>query len=260
MLAHKSAALASSVVLACRPRPGDALLETRGGFVEALRAELPGAVSLLQEQAIPPVDMAQSAIGLGMRVFSRYRRVVEASGDTMRVRTALALINEVLGEILSEEEMEMDADSRFALTWYRQFGFEPGPFGDAETLALAMNISVAGVVEAEVAESKGGQVRLLNRGELDHDWDPTEDKRLTVWELTQHLTARLEMSEVKAGELLAKAGGYGDKARHLAYVLYEVANGAGRTEDAVAYNSLVATWNSLLVEAGKAEGPSQQTF
>lgn len=161
---------------------------------------------------------------------------------------------------MSEEEMEMDADSRFALTWYRQFGFEPGPFGDAETLALAMNISVAGVVEAEVAKSKGGQVRLLNREELDPEWDPTEDKRLTVWELTQHLTARLEMSEVKAGELLARAGGFGDKARHLAYVLYEVANGAGRTEDAVAYNSLVATWNSLLVEAGKAEGPSQQTF
>ena len=260
MISMGAAALASSVVLACRPRPDDALLETRGGFVEALRAELPGAVGLLQEQAIPPVDMAQSAIGLGMRVFSRYRRVVEASGDTMRVRTALALINEVLGEILSEEEMEMDADSRFALTWYRQFGFEPGPFGDAETLALAMNISVAGVVEAEVAKSKGGQVRLLNREELDPEWDPTEDKRLTVWELTQHLTARLEMSEVKAGELLARAGGFGDKARHLAYVLYEVANGAGRTEDAVAYNSLVATWNSLLVEAGKAEGPSQQTF
>ena len=260
VIAMDSSALASSVVLACRPRADDALLETRGGFVEALRAELPGAVGLLQEQAIPPVDMAQSAIGLGMRVFSRYRRVVEASGDTMRVRTALALINEVLGEILSEEEMEMDSDSRFALTWYRQFGFEPGPFGDAETLALAMNISVAGVVEAEVAESKGGQVRLLTREELDHDWDPTEDKRLTVWELTQHLAARLEVSEVKAGELLARAGGYGDKARHLAYVLYEVANGAGRTEDAVAYNSLVATWNSLLLEAGKAEGPSQQTF
>ena len=249
------AMLASSVVLACRPRSEDALLETRGGFMEALREELPEAVGLLQEQAIPPVDMAQSAIGPGMRIFSRYKRVVEANGDTMRVRTALALINEVLEEILSEEETELDADSRFALTWYRQFGFEPGPFGDADTLSKAMNTSVAGVVEAGVAESKGGQVRLLTREELDPEWDPAEDQRLTVWELTQHLVARLDISEVRAGELLGRAGGFGDYARHLAYLLYEVANAAGRTEDAVAYNSLVAAWNSLLLEAAKGRRP-----
>ena len=255
-----AAMLASSVVLACRPRAGDAPLETRGGFMEALRAEMPEAVGLLQEQAIPPVDMAQSAIGPGMRIFSRYRRVVEANGDTMRVRTALDLINKVLGEILSEEETDLDADSRFALTWYRQFGHEPGPFGVAETLSKATNTSVAGVVEAEVVESQGGKVRLLTREELDPEWDPTEDRRLTVWELTQHLAARLEVSETRAGELLAKAGGLGDYARHLAYLLYEAANGAGRTEDAVAYNSLIVAWNSLLLEASKAGGPSQQAF
>ena len=260
MLAIGASALASSVVLACRPRSGNAPLETRGGFMEELREELPGAVGLLQEQAIPPVDMAQSAIGPGMRVFSRYKRVVEANGDTMRVRTALALINEVLGEILSEEETELDADSRFALTWYRQFGHDPGPFGDAEILSKAVNTSVAGVVEAEVAESKGGYVRLLTREELDPEWDPTQDRRLTAWELTQHLVARLDMSEARAGELLAKAPGGGDQARHLAYLLYEVANTAGRTEDAVAYNSLVATWDSLLLEARKAQAPLQQAL
>ena len=260
MLAIGNSALASSVVLACRPRADDAALETRGGFMEALRSEMPGAVELLQEQAIPPVDMAQSAIGPGMRIFSRYKRVVEATGDTMRVRTALALINEVLEEILSAEETDLDADSRFALTWYRQFGHNPGPFGDAETLSKAMNTSVAGVVEAGVAESKGGQVRLLTREELDPEWDPAEDRRLTIWELTQHLVARLEASEVRAGELLARSGGLGDYARHLAYLLYEVANGAGRTEDAVAYNSLIVAWNSLLLEAGKAGEPSQQAF
>ena len=260
VIATGNAALASSVVLACRPRADDASLETRGGFMEALRSELPEAVGLLQEQAIPPVDMAQSAIGPGMRVFSRYRRVVEANGDTMRVRTALALINKVLEEVLSEEETELDAESRFALTWYRQFGHNPGPFGDAETLAKGINTSVAGVAEAGVAESKGGSVRLLTREELDPEWDLAEDRRLTVWELTQHLVARLDMSEVRAGELLARVGGFGDYGRRLAYLLYEAANAAGRTEDAVAYNSLVAAWNSLLLEAAKAGGPSQQAF
>ena len=260
MLAIGNSALASSVVLACRPRADDAQLETRGGFMEALREELPEAVGLLQEQVIPPVDMAQSAIGPGMRVFSRYQRVVEANGDAMRVRTALALINEVLGEILSKEETDLDAESRFALTWYRQFGHDPGPFGDAEVLSKAMNTSVAGVVEAEVAESKGGSVRLLTREELDPEWDPIEDRRLTVWELTQHLVARLDMSEARAGELLAKAPERRDQALHLAYLLYDVANTTGRTEDAVACNSLVVAWNSLLLEAHKAQAPLQQTL
>ena len=260
-VAKSAAALSSSVVLACRPRSADARLETRGGFLAALREELPEAVGLLQEQAIPPVDMAQSAIGPGMRVFSRYKRVVEADGSTMRVRTALALINAVLEEILSAEETDLDADSRFALTWYRQFGHRAGPFGDAETLAKAMNTSVAGVVEAGVAESKGGQVRLLTRDELDPEWDPTEDRRLTVWEITQHLVARQGRSDAQAGVLLARAGsGLGDVARHLAYLLYEVANGAGRTEDAVAYNSLIVSWNNILQHAQDAAAPAQQTF
>ena len=261
ILAKGVAALSSSVVLACRPRLVDARLETRGGFLAALREELPEAVGLLQEQAIPPVDMAQSAIGPGMRVFSRYKRVVEADGSTMRVRTALALINGVLEEILSQEETDLDADSRFALMWYRQFGHQPGPFGDAETLAKAMNTSVSGVVEAEVAESKGGRVRLLTRDELDPGWDPAEDRRLTVWEITQHLVARQGRSDAQAGALLARAGpGLGDYARHLAYLLYEVANGAGRTEDAVAYNSLIVSWNNLLQHAHEAVAPAQQTF
>jgi len=147
------------------------------------------------------------------------------------------------------------------LTWYRQFGHQPGPFGDAETLAKAMNTSVSGVVEAEVAESKGGKVRLLTRDELDPEWDPTEDRRLTVWELTQHLVARQGRSDAQAGALLARAGpGLGDYARHLAYLLYEVANGAGRTEDAVAYNSLIVSWNNILQHAHEADAPSQQIF
>ena len=259
--ARGAAALSSSVVLACRPRGVDARLETRGGFLAALREELPEAVGLLQEQAIPPVDMAQSAIGPGMRVFSRYRRVVEADGYAMPARTALALINGVLEEVLSAAEADLDADSRFALTWYKKFGHQPGPFGDAETLAKAMNTSVSGAVEAGAAESRGGQVRLLTRDELDPKWDPPEDRRLTVWTFTQHMAACQARSDAQAGQLLARAKpGLGDQARHLSYLLYEAANSAGRTEDAVAYNSLVLSWNNILQHAHEAASPFQQTL
>ena len=179
----------------------------------------------------------------------------------MSVRTALALINVVLEEIMSAEETELDADSRFALTWYRQYGWEAGPFGNANTLAQAMNTAVDGVVDAGVAESKGGKVRLLRWEELDREWDPRSDRRLTVWEITQHLIARMEISERRAGELLAKVGGgMSDQARHLAYLLYQAADSKGAAEDAVAYNGLVTAWESISQEARRAQGPTQTEF
>ena len=255
-----SAALASSVVIACRPRPVNAILATRREFLDALQAELPGRVHLLQDQAIAPVDMAQSAIGPGMEVFSRYARVVEADGGEMRVRTALALINEALEEVLSSEETEFDADTRWALTWYEQHGHEPGLFGDAETLSKAKNTSVAGVVEAGIAESQGGKVRLYTRSELESEWDPVEDGRPTVWELTQHLIRRLDRSEVRTGDLLRKVGGgMGDRAQRLAYLLYQIADREGRAKDAVAYNGLIQAWHDIKRHAGSDPTLSDQT-
>lgn len=250
-----TAALASSIVLALRPRPADAKLATRSEFLAALRAELPDAIRLLQKESIAPVDMAQSAIGPGMAVFSRYAKVLEADGSPMTVRQALALINEVLQEVLSAEETEFDADTRWALTWFEQYGLNPGPFGDAETLSKAKGTSVSGVVRAGIAVQSGGKVRLVDRDELDRGWDPTSDPRLTVWEVTQHLIARLSESENAAADLLARVGaGVGERARQLAYLLYQVADRKGWAKEAVAYNSLVQTWPELRRLAAQSSG------
>ena len=209
LLAQGAAVLASSVVVACRPRSASAPLATRREILDALQDELPTAVRLLRDQAIAPVDMAQSAIGPGMEIFSRYARVLEADGTPMRVRTALRLINEALEEALSQEETEFDGDTRWALTWYEQFGLDRGPFGDAETLAKAKNTSVEGVVRAGVAESQAGKVRLLARERADDEWEPTKDSRLTVWKAAQQLVARLEDGgETHAADLLHLLGGY----------------------------------------------------
>jgi putative DNA methylase len=259
--AMTSNALASSVVLSCRPRSTTATLETRGGFVSALRAELPAAVRVLQQENIAPVDLAQSAIGPGMRVFSRYAKVVEADGSTMKVRAALSLINEVLGEVLSEEESELDADSRFALTWFDQFGHNPGPYGDADVLARAKDTSVAGVVESGIAISRDGKLRLLERDELLQDWSPVTDSRATVWEATQHLICRLAVAESEASELLAQLGGVADRARQLAYLLFGVCERKGWTDDAIAYNGLITAWPELTrLASATPRGSGQQSF
>ena len=264
LLASKTNALASSVVLACRPRPASAVLATRGEFIAALRRELPEAVRLLQSGNIAPVDMAQSAIGPGIKVFSRYARVVEADGSSMPVSAALAIINEVLGEVLDGEEAELDADTRFALTWFSQHGYSPGPAGDADSVARAKNTSLAGIEASGIGEARAGKFRLYERHELAPDWSPIEDTRRTVWEATQYLAAALERSETEAAELMNILGGYSDRARQLAYLLYQKANDRGWASEASAYNGLITVWPNLLTGAATvaaaAAGPAQQTL
>ncbi len=239
-------ALASSVVLVCRKRLEAAESVTRAEFLRHLRQELPEALKILELGAIAPVDMAQSSIGPGMAIFSRYGSVIEANGSQMSVRSALQLINEVVDEIRGEEEGVLDNDTRFALTWYEIHGYEEGSFGEADTLAKARNVSVAGVQEAGILLSAAGKVRVLPRGELPDSWNPAEDDRPTVWEATQHLIKTLEENgEGAAASLLGKLGEKGDSARTLAYRLYASCERRGWADEAQAYNGLVIAWPEL---------------
>jgi putative DNA methylase len=246
LIGRGSNALASSIVLVCRPRAADAGVTDRRGFLKHLHDELPDALRHLQQGAIAPVDLAQAAIGPGMAVFSRFAKVVEPDGSPMRVRTALALINQVLDEVLAEQEGEFDPETRFAITWFEQHAFNPGKFGDADQLARSRNTAVNALEKAGIFEAKGGQARLLDRDELDDFWDPNGDDRIPVWEVTQHLIKRLESDgETGAARLLAQLGGLGEHARDLAYRLYSVCERKKWAKDALAFNSLVTSWPEL---------------
>ena len=251
-------ALASSIVLVCRGRPNSASMVTRRDFANTLRKQLPESIKYLQSGNVAPVDLAQASIGPGMAVFSRYSKVVNADGSRMSVREALQLINQVLDEALAEQESDFDAETRYAVKWFEQHGVSEGPFGDAETLAKAMAVAVSGVVEAGIAQSRAGKVRLLQRDEMDADWDPTTDSRLTMWEVTQHLIRKLENDgESGAGALLAKVGSAnGEIARELAYRLYQTCERKKLADQARSYNALVVSWpeiSRLAREAPKAE-------
>jgi putative DNA methylase len=262
-IAIGTAALASSIVLVCRPRPDDAPLATRRELVGALRGELPKALRTLQQGNIAPVDLAQAAIGPGMAVFSRYVKVVEADGTAMNVRTALGLINQALDEILAEQEGDFDADTRFAITWFEQYGMDEADFGQADVLARAKNTSVTGMVEAEVLSQRGSKVRLLRRDELPADWDPATDARVTSWEASQHLVRRLEThGERAAADLLRRLGGdFGERAKELAYRLFAICDRKGWAADAVGYNALVVAWPEIARQvAGTPEAEGQQAL
>ncbi len=245
-------ALASSIVLVCRPRPTNAATATRREFLTALKSELPEALAHLQAGNIAPVDLAQAAIGPGMAVYTRFARVLDAEGKALRVREALSLINQTLDETLAQQEGDFDADSRWALAWFEQQGFAEGEFGVADVLARAKNTAVAGLVEARIVTSSRGKVRLLKPDELPEDWDPEADARLTVWEMTHHLIRALAQGEQAASRLVAKLGARADVARELAYRLYTLCERKKRAPEALAYNGLVQSWPEIvrLAQAG----------
>ena len=263
MVASGTNALASSIVLVCRPRPTDALKITRRQFLTELKRELPKALKTLQQGNIAPVDLAQASIGPGMAVFSQYAAVLENDGSPMRVRTALQLINQILDEFLTEQEGEFDGDTRWSLTWFEQYQFEPGQYGDAETLSKAKNTSVRGMVDAGILEAKAGKVRLLKREELKSDWSPESDSRMPDWEIAQYLIHELDQKgEMGTAELLSKLGSRGEVARDLAYRLYSLCDRKGWTQEALAYNSLVISWpeiTRLATEVNQSK-PVQPTF
>mgnify|MGYP001484265715 CR=1 FL=1 len=255
-------ALATSIVLVCRPRPDDARSTTRLEFIRALRRELPTALRALQRANIAPVDLAQAAIGPGMAIYSRYKAVLEADGSAMRVRTALQLINQALDEVLAEQEGEYDGDTRWAIAWFEQSAFDEGYYGIAETLSKAKNTSVAGLVEAGVVAARSGKVRLISRDELPANWNPAKDSRVTAWEATQHLVRALDKSgESGAAAILAALpGSVADQARDLAYRLYTTCERKKWAQEALAYNSLVIAWPEiakLAVQRAEDGGPVQ---
>ena len=256
-----SNALASSIVLACRPLKDSTPMATRREFVDTLKSELPSALRTMQAGNIAPVDLAQASIGPGMAVFSRYAGVVDVSGGPLSVRDALTLINQTLEETLAEQEGDFDADTRWAVAWFEQAGFVEGEFGIAETLSKAKNTSVDGMIEAGILRAGGGKVRLLRPEELPADWDPQTDRRRTVWEVVHHLVrVHGREGEEEAALLLAKMPADAERARELAYRLYRICEQKNRSQAALGYNALVQSWPEIARLARERPPEEQMTL
>ena len=253
-----SNALASSVVLALRPKLKDAPIATRREFLAALRKQLPQELKILMKGHVAPVDLSQASIGPGMAVFSRYSKVLEADGSTMTVRTALQEINYFLEDYLAQQEGDLDVESQFCIAWFQQYGTKEGLFGEADVLARAKNISVEGLTRMGLVDAPRGKVRLVLREDYEDDWDPQTQSRLTAWEACQRLVWTLnENGEQDAGRLARRLGGLADQARELAYRLYGIADRKGWAEEALGYNALVASWLEIQEAAAQAAEETQ---
>lgn len=243
-----SNALASTIVLVCRKRTLDSPVITRRDFINTLKRELKPALQKLQAANIAPVDLAQSAIGPGMGVYSRYSQVLEADGSPMSVRSALQIINQELDLFFTEQDGELDSDSRFCVDLYTQYAFNQLKFGEADVLARAKNTSVEKLAGRGVLFAERGVVRLLTREEI-----PAKPDKEIIWLLTQQLTHAIETDGVTgAAQIVADIlTSEPDLAKALAYRLFTLAERKGWAAEALAYNSLVIAWPEVQTKAAQ---------
>ena len=258
-----SNALASSIVLACRPRPVDADSITRRLFVARLKSELPEALRTLMQGAIAPVDLAQAAIGPGISVFSRYARVREADGSDMSVRDALLLINATLDEVLGEQESDFDPDTRFAVKWYRSYGWGTESSGLADQLARSTDTSIGALERGGIFEARGGRARLLSPENLSAGWTPQTDDRLSIWEATVRLAAAMADGGVeKVAQLLPGLQEVRvdlDAVKELGFLLFHEAEKKKDAKDALLFNSLVSAWGDVNEQSRKLASVPRST-
>jgi putative DNA methylase len=252
-------ALASSIALVCRPRPGNAPSVSRRAFLRELNHVLPEALDEMTKGSgddrspVAPVDLSQAMIGPGMAVFSKYAAVLEADGRPMSVKTALSLINRFLAED------DFDRDTQFCLHWFEQHGWHGGKFGEADVLARAKGTSVEGIRQSGVLHSAHGVVRLLKWAEYPDDWDPESDDRLPVWEALHQLIRVFKAEgESGAGAILAAVQDKAEATRQLAYRLYTLCERAGWAEDARAYNEIITSWPAIESAAARVGEPEEQ--
>ncbi len=251
-IASGTNALASSIVLVCRKRSETAGSCTRREFINALHREMRPALEKLQSANIAPVDLAQSAIGPGIGVFSRYKSVLESDGKPMSVRAALQIINQELDAFYNEQEGELDRESRFCVELFSQYAFNNIKFGDADILARAKNTSVQALAEHGVMAASKGQVRLLTREEIPEKVDAHEE---CIWLLTQQLAHAMETGGVKtcAEIVMDIFGSNGEDAKALAYRLYTICERKNWAQEGYAYNNLVVAWPDIQNMAAKLQ-------
>lgn len=259
MISSGTNALASSIVLVCRPRAANPASISRRAFLRELNHVLPIALDEMTKGSgddrspVAPVDLSQAMIGPGMAVFSKYAAVLEADGTPMSVRTALSLINRFLAED------DFDPDTQFCLRWFEQHGWKDGKFGEADVLARAKGTAVEGVRQSGVLNSAHGVVRLLKWAEYPEGWDPPSQTRIPVWEVLHQLIRIFHTEgEPGAGAVLAVVEDKAEATRQLAYRLYTLCERAGWAEDARAYNEIITSWSAIEAAAARSGEPQEQ--
>ena len=267
-------ALASSIVLVCRKRDPNSGSCTQKNFRRELKEELQTSLDKMQKTNIAPVDMAQSAIGPGISVYSRYEQVIDAEGNPITVRDALKLINAALDEYFNGQGERLDAASQFCVDLFAQNAFNYIKFGEADVLARAKNISTDELVEIGAILSSKGKVRLMDRDEMPL-FTVDEDKRKHVnqnwiqslnnsncsWLWVQSLVEYLDVLGFEGCAIaLRDFLGSDEMLKNLAYRLYQISEKKNWAKEGTGYNNLIVSWPDILSRRTEISHAEQQSL
>ena len=255
-----SNALASSILLVCRPRQEDAPIIERNDFLQELKKVMPPALDRLTRIAnIRPVDLAQAAIGPGMEVYSRYSKVTRISGEIVPIREVLKEINREITNYHEKETGELDPESQFCLTWLKQHGYMEGNFGDADVLSKAKDVDID-TMHDKVLLKDPGKVRLLRSEEYA---ERENSENMTAWEgclrMVWHLSGVEKSGGISGCTAVARAMPDYESAKRLARVLYAYYETRGDAESAARYNNLVTQWQYISQSMGTPEQMEMET-
>ena len=258
---NSSNALASSVILVCRPRPNDAPVASRSDFITALEREMPQKLDQLTREAhIAPVDLRQAAIGLGMAVYSRYRNVATLAGETVTVRQALIAINDAVDAYLKEQAGELDTESHFCLDWLRAYPSGKGDYGTAENLARAYDLAIDDRLEQthRVLNASQGRVSLYDIDAYGEERNYPAREEMTAWEGCLRMAYQMQTGEDRKGVagcvlVARRAGDRLDSVERLARILYDHYNSRDDSKSAVAFNNVVTAWPEIIQEMNRPE-------
>ena len=249
--------LASSVVVVTRPRDMNAPTATRQQFVSELEATLPNELGrLIREENIAPVDLAQAAIGPGMEIYTKYSSVQTIAGDPVPVREALTEINRVIGDYFLSEQGELDELTRFCIDWLREHGFDAGPFGSAEDLAKAKNVTIGRLEEQGILEERIGSVRLLpteafitSQNELKNLSPST-----TAWEGLMRVAYHFQQGEDRRGvngaaDVIREIGPKAGEVERLARIMFNHYDRKFQPSESRIYNDIADAWRDIREQA-----------
>ena len=170
------ARLKTSVWMACRPRPadaGDAFLED---VVDELRREIRHRLLDFWQRGIRGADFFISAIGPGLAVYGRHRRMLRPDGSVVTVRDFLDLVRREATAVALEQVLrgaslgQIDPLSRLYLTWVWSYGKAALETGEALALGLATGTDYGqavqpGSIAREVREGSKKLARLRSVAE-----------------------------------------------------------------------------------------------
>jgi putative DNA methylase len=161
--AKQSATLSSSIYMVCKKGERKQL-----GFWDDLRLDIRSSVESKLEQfwngTIVGGDFFIAAIGPGMEVFSKYDRIETFSGNVISTHQLLEYIrglsaNYIISKLLKNgSNIQIDAISKFYLTYRWTFQNNRVEYDDARKLASAMGISLEDHVGRTGIISKRGKI------------------------------------------------------------------------------------------------------